>query len=139
MHIRVHSSLTIYVCHVGADAPLLRDVSLALPPGRMGLVYGRSGAGKTTLLQLLAGMAKPSSGTVSVTTSKQIAQGNGSGLTAGMTPSQLAAVVGLVFQFPERHFLGATLIEVRAAHVKPAITAPTKYSTGSSFAWVESK
>lgn len=31
---------------------LLRDVSLYLPGGSMGLVFGRSGSGKTTLLQV---------------------------------------------------------------------------------------
>ena len=29
------------------------------------------------------------------------------------TASQLAAVVGIVFQFPERHFLGNTIYEVQ--------------------------
>ncbi len=43
----------------GAEAPLLADVNLTLPPHAMGLVYGRSGAGKTTLLQARA-LAAPS-------------------------------------------------------------------------------
>ncbi len=44
----------------GAEAPLLADINLTLPPHAMGLVYGRSGAGKTTLLQARARAAAPS-------------------------------------------------------------------------------
>lgn len=49
----------------GAPTPLLTDISLSLPPNQLGLVFGRSGAGKTTLLQLVAGLAQPSSGSIS--------------------------------------------------------------------------
>ena len=49
-----------------ADQPLLNDISLELPGGSLGLVYGRSGAGKTTLLQLIAGLRDPTSGSVSL-------------------------------------------------------------------------
>src|SRR5262245_12504638 len=40
----------------------LRDVSLRLPPGRIGLL-GPNGAGKSTLLKILMGLLPPSSGT----------------------------------------------------------------------------
>ena len=40
----------------------LRDVNLALPPGRIGLL-GPNGAGKSTLLKILMGLIAPSSGT----------------------------------------------------------------------------
>lgn len=49
-----------------ADQALLKDVSLELPGGSLGLVYGRSGAGKTTLLQLIAGLRDPTAGNVSL-------------------------------------------------------------------------
>ena len=51
----------------GAQLPLLQDVSLHLPANQLGLIYGRSGAGKTTLLQLIAGLAEPTAGAISVT------------------------------------------------------------------------
>ncbi|KAK9815285.1 hypothetical protein WJX72_001086 [[Myrmecia] bisecta] len=68
----------------GADVPLLQDASLTLPPNELGLIYGRSGSGKTTLLHILAGLQEQTSGSI---------------------------LTGLVFQFPERHFLGATMAE----------------------------
>jgi ABC-2 type transport system ATP-binding protein len=40
----------------------LRDISLSLPPGRIGLL-GPNGAGKSTLLKILLGLLPPSSGT----------------------------------------------------------------------------
>lgn len=48
--------------HPGADRPALRDVDLALVPGRSVAVVGPSGAGKSTLLALLAGQLRPDRG-----------------------------------------------------------------------------
>src|SRR5438094_5289505 len=44
------------------DFHALKDVSLQLPPGRIGLL-GPNGAGKSTLLKILLGLLPPSSGT----------------------------------------------------------------------------
>jgi ABC-type polysaccharide/polyol phosphate transport system ATPase subunit len=50
----------------GADVWALRDVAFAAEPGEsLGLV-GRNGSGKTTLLRLVAGIVKPTTGTVAV-------------------------------------------------------------------------
>lgn len=46
------------------DKPVLREVSLALESGRVLLVAGENGAGKSTLLKVMAGLARPSAGTV---------------------------------------------------------------------------
>lgn len=87
----------------GAAAPLVSSASFDVPPRAAGLLFGRSGAGKTTLLQLVAGLLKPTGGRVSVY------RGEGGGGTS--TPPPAPPRVGLVFQFPERHFLGATLAD----------------------------
>jgi len=47
-------------------ARALAGVSLSVFPGECHLVTGPNGAGKTTLLRLLAGLARPSAGSVSV-------------------------------------------------------------------------
>lgn len=79
-----------------AEAPILDGVSLQLAPGRLALVVGRSGSGKTTLLELIAGLASPDQGQIRW-------QG------APTTARQRRWLSGLVFQFPERHFIGLTV------------------------------
>jgi putative ABC transport system ATP-binding protein len=44
----------------------LRGVSLAIPRGHLTAVMGPSGSGKSTLMHILAGLDKPSSGTVEI-------------------------------------------------------------------------
>ncbi len=75
---------------------VLRDVNLRLAVGEPALVAGRSGSGKTTLLELIAGLAEPSGGTI-------LWEGEPLGAR------QRRWLCGLVFQFPERHFLGLTV------------------------------
>lgn len=81
-----------------AAKPLLCEVTLRLPVGEPGLIAGRSGSGKTTLLELISGLADPSRGRI---------LWNGEPLDA----RQRRWLCGLVFQFPERHFLGLTVAQ----------------------------
>jgi energy-coupling factor transport system ATP-binding protein len=79
-----------------ATEPVLRDVSLQLVAGEPRLVAGRSGSGKSTLLELISGLAEPDGGQI---------LWNGEALNS----RQRRWLCGLVFQFPERHFLGLTV------------------------------
>jgi len=79
-----------------AAAAVLDGVDLSLRPGEPALVAGRSGSGKTTLLELISGLAEPDSGTI---------RWEGKLLQA----RQRRWLCGLVFQFPERHFLGLSV------------------------------
>ncbi len=78
--------------------PILRDVNLDLASGELGLIIGASGSGKTTLLEILAGLAKPTGGTIQW--QDQV-----------LTPEHLQQLAGLVFQFPDRYFCGSTILE----------------------------
>ena len=77
-------------------APVLQDVSLRVPVGEPVLVAGRSGSGKSTLLELISGLAGPDGGRI---------LWKGEALQA----RQRRWLCGLVFQFPERHFLGLSV------------------------------
>ncbi|MEN9203772.1 MAG: ABC transporter ATP-binding protein [Thermostichus sp. DG_1_6_bins_120] len=84
--------------------PILKDLSFQLGLHQLGLIVGKSGAGKSTLLEILAGLARPTQGRITW-------QG------VNLLPSQLRSMAGLVFQFPERHFCGLTLLdEMRFGH-----------------------
>lgn len=48
----------------GRDGPILRDVSLVIPDGRVTTLVGPSGAGKTTLLRLLNRLEDPDRGRI---------------------------------------------------------------------------
>ena len=75
-----------------AAVDALRGVSLALEPGRLTAIMGPSGSGKSTLMHLLAGLDKPTSGTIEIA---------GQEITT-MSDKQLTALrrehVGFVFQ-----------------------------------------
>jgi branched-chain amino acid transport system ATP-binding protein len=47
--------------------PVLRDVSLAVPPGSIVALLGVNGAGKSTTMRVAAGLLKPSAGDVLIT------------------------------------------------------------------------
>ncbi|HHP7244126.1 MAG TPA: ABC transporter ATP-binding protein [Elainellaceae cyanobacterium] len=83
---------------------ILKSINLELPPQKLGLIVGPSGSGKTTLLEILAGLAKKTSGNVRWRQQE-------------LTPDHLQQLGGLVFQFPERHFCGHTILEeLRLGH-----------------------
>ncbi|MEA5568419.1 MULTISPECIES: energy-coupling factor ABC transporter ATP-binding protein [unclassified Anabaena] len=83
---------------------ILKSVNLELPPQKLGLIIGPSGSGKSTLLEILSGLAEPTSGNVFWREQELIAE-------------QLQQLAGLVFQFPERHFCGGTILEeLRLGH-----------------------
>jgi len=48
------------------DFPALRDVALSIAPGSALALLGRNGAGKTTLLRILAGLSRPSRGSIKI-------------------------------------------------------------------------
>lgn len=77
----------------GGEFQALRNVTLSFTEGQLIAVTGKSGSGKSTLLNIIAGIDKPSSGTVSV-----------NGLRIDKLPESALASwrgknIGVVFQF----------------------------------------
>ena len=79
-----------------AAAPILRGVQLRSSPGQPVLIAGDSGSGKTSLLEVINGLARCGQGSIRW-------QGE------ELSQRQRRALCGMVFQFPERHFLGLTI------------------------------
>ena len=79
-----------------ARRAVLERINLRIAPGRPVLVAGRSGCGKTTLLEVISGLVEADGGQV---------LWEGEALSA----RQRRWLCGLVFQFPERHFLGLSV------------------------------
>ncbi len=73
--------------------PILQNFTLSIPEGEFMALMGPSGSGKTTLMNLIAGIDKPTSGTVTVAGTN----------IAALNESQLAAWrsqhIGFIFQF----------------------------------------
>ena len=86
------------------EHPILQSINLQLAPQELGLIVGPSGSGKSTLLEILAGLAEPTGGGIYWRDRE-------------LTALHLQKLAGLVFQFPERHFCGGTILEeLRLGH-----------------------
>ncbi|MBM0744196.1 ABC transporter ATP-binding protein [Phormidium sp. CLA17] len=89
--------------------PILKQINLQIAPQQLSLIVGPSGSGKSTLLEILSGLAEKTQGTIHWRDQE-------------LTPLHLQQLSGLVFQFPERHFCGGTVLEeLRLGH--PEITS----------------
>ncbi|GJW94745.1 ABC transporter I family member 11, chloroplastic isoform X1 [Tanacetum coccineum] len=89
----------------GTQLNLLNDVSFTLPEKSFGMIFGRSGSGKTTLLQLIAGLTKPTSGSIHI--QRYNDDGSPNQPPVLLSPEK----VGIVFQFPERYFVADNVLD----------------------------
>lgn len=86
-------------------AQALFDLSFEIEEGSYTAVIGRTGSGKSTMMQLVDGLLRPTSGTVTV---------NGQAVTSSANRRQLAALrrqTGFVFQFPENQLFAETVLD----------------------------
>lgn len=90
--IRIHQLNKSYV-RGGQLIPVLEGVELEVQAGEFIALMGPSGSGKSTLLNLIAGIDKPTSGSI------QIGGVNIASLSEGELADWRAANVGFIFQF----------------------------------------
>jgi heme ABC exporter ATP-binding subunit CcmA len=84
------------------DFAALRDVSLEAGPGECIALLGPNGAGKTTLLKLLAGLAKPQKGVLSLPARRETGYlGHGLGLYEDLSSLENLRFWGGLYGAPE--------------------------------------
>ncbi|AWN47512.1 ABC transporter ATP-binding protein [Methylobacterium terrae] len=83
-----------------AGAPVLRGVSLQVPPGGRVALIGRNGAGKTTTLRALMGLLPLREGTITL-----------DGREAGAVPAHHRARLGIGYAPEERKLFGSFTVQ----------------------------
>tara|TARA_Y100001968_G_scaffold309357_1_gene329035 strand:- start:40 stop:675 length:636 start_codon:yes stop_codon:yes gene_type:complete len=81
-----------------AQKPILKDVCLRSNPGKLTVVRGNSGSGKTTLVEIISGLSEFQKGEITW-------------FDKALNARQRRWLCGLVFQFPERYFLGLSVAQ----------------------------
>lgn len=93
----------IYSPGTAYEKVALDDVNLSLGKGEIAGLAGHTGSGKSTMIQLLNGLLKPTSGTVTF---------EGKDIHAkGYSGNYLRSKVGMVFQYPEHQMICDTVWE----------------------------
>ena len=87
-----------------SERVVLKDINLKASPGEPVLISGNSGSGKTSLLEVISGLAGAQKGSIHWN-------------QEALTRRQRRWLCGVVFQFPERHFLGLNVSqELKLGH-----------------------
>ncbi len=87
-----------------SEKVVLENIDLQVRYGKPAIIAGPSGSGKTSLVEIISGLAKPQRGTFYL--EEQV-----------LNQRQRRSHCGVVFQFPERHFLGLSIAqELRLGH-----------------------
>ncbi len=93
----------------GADAPVLRDLTLSVEPGQMVAVIGSTGAGKSTLVNLVPRLFDVTEGSVRI---------DGVDVRS-LAPDRLWSLIGLV---PQKAYLFSGTVRSNLLHGKPDAT-----------------
>ena len=97
-----------------AEEPVLQGVDLKATAGKPILIAGSSGSGKTSLVEIISGLTNPQKGKIFWH-------------QKALNAHQRRALCGVVFQFPERYFLGLTVSqELRIGHRRLSGEAQSK-------------
>ncbi len=113
------------------DFDAVNNVSFTVRPGEMLAIIGRNGSGKSTLLKVIAGIYRPTSGTVRVTGSIAPLLELGAGMHTELTGRENILLNGLLMGFSKRQMLQREERIIEFADIGDFIDVPVKqYSTG---------
>ena len=111
--------------------PALQGVSFAVPAGRTCGVIGRNGSGKSTALKLVAGISKPTSGTVQVKGRISALIELGAGFHPEISGRENVFINGIMLGLTKREISRRFDEIVEFAELQDFIDAPVKtYSSG---------
>tara|TARA_Y100001968_G_C19223424_1_gene650887 strand:- start:184 stop:819 length:636 start_codon:yes stop_codon:yes gene_type:complete len=88
----------IYYHPSTSETPILRNLCLRSKIGKITIVRGPSGSGKTTLVEIISGLSGHQKGTIKW-------------FDKTLNARQRRWLCGLVFQFPERYFVGLSIAQ----------------------------
>jgi ABC-type polysaccharide/polyol phosphate transport system ATPase subunit len=109
----------------------LNDVSFSIPKGSTFAVIGRNGSGKSTALKLVAGITKPTSGTVEVEGRISALIELGAGFHPEISGRENVFINGIMLGLTKREIQDRFEEIVEFAELKDFIDAPVKtYSSG---------
>jgi ABC-type polysaccharide/polyol phosphate transport system ATPase subunit len=109
----------------------IRDLTFTVPKGRTLGVIGRNGSGKSTLLKLVAGITKPTAGTVSVNGRISALIELGAGFHPEISGRENVFINGIMLGLSKREVARRFDEIVDFAEMKDFIDAPVKtYSSG---------
>ena len=111
--------------------PALQDVSFMVPAGKTYGIIGRNGSGKSTALKLVAGITRPTSGTVSVTGRISALIELGAGFHPEISGRENVFINGIMLGLAKREVARRFDEIVEFAELQQFIDAPVKtYSSG---------